>query len=124
MRLSIFNINEININIYSNSFTRILGKDLIENEDDRSTYVAIFNGSILGIASEKKGIVDYFKVLDVTRRRGVGTYLLSELVKKTLLKYPHVKINDKLYNTYSDFSKFINQFEHQNLIFTKPLTIL
>lgn len=117
MRLTVFNIKEINISEYQKSYDRIIKEVGIEPPQDQTTFVAIFNGSILGISSAKNQIINYFYVLEITRNRGVGSYLLSQTIAKLLEKYPSVLVNKELCKQHPKFLDFINMYQHNDLEF-------
>ena len=50
-------------------------------------------GSDHGGFRYKESIIDYLKVRDITRRRGVGKYLIEETLKAILEDYDKVEIN-------------------------------
>lgn len=60
-------------------------EESLDVDDAHLIYAARFNDRLLGAArvtlSDNQGAVDSFRVRDVTRRRGVGKYLLEEILR-------------------------------------------
>ncbi len=122
MRLTIFNITDIDISKYQKSIDRILNGYSIPKESSRKTYVAIFNGSVLGIASAKGSVIDYFNVLEITRRRGVGSYLLQVFCNDILKFHPELTISESM-SSIPDFIIFSEKYGFINKKSSKAIKL-
>ena len=96
MRLTVFDINNIDRTKYDKSLKRALLGHVLGNEPNRDTWVAIYNGSVLAIASSVDGILDFFNVIDVTRGRGVGDFLAKEIAAAIKRKSLDPKISERI----------------------------
>lgn len=80
MRLTVFH----NIAIgdrYRKSLSRLTEGERLPVKDGLDLHYAIYNGGVLGLSATDGSELLFFKVLDITRRRGVGAYLYAETVK-------------------------------------------
>lgn len=78
-------------------WTRSLGKllDGLTWEDLRAmghVHLAVFNGGVAGVAATRENRIVYLKVRDITRRRGVGKYLIEETCGYVLADYAEVSV--------------------------------
>lgn len=96
MRLTVFDINDIDQNKYGKSIKRALLGHSLGNESNRDTWVAVYNGSVLAIASSVEGCIDFFNVIDVTRGRGVGDFLAKETAAAIKRKSLQPTISEKI----------------------------
>lgn len=117
MRLTVFNVKDINLSEYQKSYDRLIeemGTSIPLDDAKQNTFVAVFNGSILGVCSANENTINYFYVLEVTRHRGVGTYLFTQSVSSLLKTYKTVRISEKLYQSNQILKDFINIFDPVN----------
>lgn len=96
MRLTVFDIQNIDRTKYKKSLKRALLGRSLGDEPNRDTWVAIYNGSVLAIASSVDGCLDFFNVIDVTRGRGVGDFLAKETASAIKRKSLQPKIAERL----------------------------
>lgn len=122
MRLTIYNITEIDISNYQKSISRIFDGYQLTQTPNRTTYVAVFNGSVLGIASAQDNNIDYFKILDITRNRGVGCYLLQEFCNSLLNKHKEIYLSEEILNN-NDLLKFTQKYGFINGKLNKQIRI-
>lgn len=120
MRLSVFRLDEINQDEYAASIARILDGRSIDTSEGRRTFVAVYNGSVLGIASADRGVLDFFNVLDITRGRGVGGYLMKTAANQLLDEYGSVTISQRLY-AQPDFKLFSEHMGFENAVLTRAI---
>ena len=120
MRLSVFNINELDMTKYQTSYDRVLDGYEIKNNEGRSTFAAIYNGSVVGIASADRGVIDYFSVLEITRNRGVGGYLLKTVANILIEEYGSVTISQVLYSQ-PDFKLFSEHMGFEHAVLNRPI---
>ncbi len=120
MRLSVFNIKELDMEKYHASLNRVLDGYELKTGEGRSTYVAVYNGSILGIASADRGVIDYFSVLEITRNRGVGGFLLKTVANNLIEEYGSATISQVLYSL-PDFKLFTEHMGFENAVLTRPI---
>ncbi len=80
MRLTIFH-NENPHPLWENSLKKLI-TPLTFNELTATgdVHIAVFNDGVVGISLSKDDSITYLKVRDITRRRGVGKYLLEETI--------------------------------------------
>ena len=117
MRLTVFNINDIDLNTYKKSYDRVIGEMGTTVPEGQNTYAAIFNGSILGICSAKENEINCLYVLKLTRHRGIGTYLFTQSVSALLKRYKNVRVSETLYQDRKILQDFINIFDHKDYVF-------
>ncbi|MDD6177046.1 MAG: acetyl-CoA sensor PanZ family protein [Succinivibrionaceae bacterium] len=93
MRLTVFH-NEDPHPLWEHSLNKLITpltyKDLKKQGD---VHTAVFNDGVVGISVSKENQIIYLKVRDITRRRGVGKYLIEETLKAILEDYDKVEIN-------------------------------
>ena len=80
MRLTVFH----NITIeerYRKSLARLTEGENLPQKEGLDLHYAIYNGGVLGLSVTDGNRLLFIKVLDITRRRGVGAYLYAETVK-------------------------------------------
>lgn len=81
MRLTIFH-NQQPHDLWNHSLNKLISpitfKELSNMGD---VHIAVFNDGVVGIAVTNKNEIVFLKVRDITRRRGVGKYLLEETCK-------------------------------------------
>jgi hypothetical protein len=120
MRLSVFNIKDLDMEKYHASLNRVLDGYELKTGEGRSSYVAVYNGSILGIASADRGVIDYFSVLEITRNRGVGGFLLKTVANNLIEEYGSATISQVLYSL-PDFKLFTEHMGFENAVLTRPI---
>ncbi len=120
MTLSVFDIKDVDLNAYEASYKRVLDGHKLPEDSQRKTFVAIYNGSILGLASAQRDVIDIFEVLDITRGRGVGGYLLKCFANNLLQEYGNVTISQKLY-AQPDFKLFSEHLGFHDAQLCKPI---
>ena len=95
MRLTIFHNPEPEP-LWENSLIKLIhpfSYDALTQLGD--VHVAVFNDGVVGISVSKDNEIIYLKVRDITRRRGVGNYLIEETVKFVTKAQNIVTINIK-----------------------------
>lgn len=118
MRLTVFNINDIDLDLYRKSYQRILNEtQQTIPHNNKNTYVAIFNGSILGICSTEGNCINYFHVLEITRNRGVGTHLFNIVGQKLIDTFGKFTISNELIHNYPTLAIFFDLFKNNNFEF-------
>lgn len=120
MRLSVFNISEIDLASYQGSLHRLLDGRTLPETEGRESFVAIYNGSVLGLISADRGVIDFFKVLEATRGRGVGGYLMKEAANALLEKHGTVTLSQKLYSL-PDFKLFSERLGFQDGVLSRTI---
>ncbi len=87
MRLTIFHTCKVEP-MWKNSLNKLIAplsyKDLAKLGD---VHIAVFNDGVVGISVSKNNNIVYLKVRDITRRRGVGKYLIEETCNFVLDNY-------------------------------------
>lgn len=81
MRLTIFDNPQIPI-LWQNSLNKLITPynydDLLKLGD---VHLAVFNDGVVGISITYQNTIRFIKVRDITRRRGVGRYLIQQTEK-------------------------------------------
>ena len=81
MRLTIFDNPQIPI-LWQNSLNKLITPynydDLLKLGD---VHLAVFNNGVVGISITYQNTIRFIKVRDITRRRGVGRYLIQQTEK-------------------------------------------
>ncbi len=80
MRLTIFHNIEPEP-LWKSSLAKLLQpQTLADLKKLGDVHIAVFNDGVVGISVSHKQQIVYLKVRDITRRRGVGKYLLEETI--------------------------------------------
>lgn len=123
MRLTVFSLSDLDTDQYKKSINRVLNGCSLSPDPLRKTYAAVFNGSVLAIMSAKGDCIDYFNVLEVTRNRGVGSYLLKEGCNNLLKEYRQLILSPDL-SAVTDFVSFAEKYGFDNGTLTRPIKLL
>ena len=66
---------------YRKSLARLTEGENLPQKEGLDLHYAIYNGGVLGLSVTDGNRLLFIKVLNITRRRGVGAYLYAETVK-------------------------------------------
>ncbi len=78
MRLTVFHNSEIEP-LWQSSLEKLINPLAFEMlKEAGDVHLAVFNDGVVGISITKDNEITFLKVRDITRRRGVGKYLLEE----------------------------------------------
>ncbi len=83
MRLTVHHSQNI-LPIWQNSLDKLLDRHLLTEADAKALgnwHIATFNDRIVGLSITQGNQLRYFSVRDITRRRGIGRYLLAETIR-------------------------------------------
>lgn len=83
MRLTIHHSHEI-LPIWQNSLEKLLATHQLTVQDALAMgdwHLATFNDRVVGLSITHAQNIVYFSVRDLTRRRGIGRYLMAETIK-------------------------------------------
>lgn len=94
MRLTVFNTSTPQLK-WMLSINRLLDYNLHILEHG-NVNMAVFNDGVVGISITEDTEITFLKVRDITRRRGIGRYLLSQTMKN-IGKNCTVTINTSLF---------------------------
>lgn len=125
MRLTIFHNPEPEP-LWEHSLIKLIQplsyKDLSKMGD---IHIAVFNDGVVGISISKNNEIVYLKVRDITRRRGVGKYLIEETIKfisqeydRTIIdlkNFPSQELDGLIY--FLEMQGFVNDSNENNLYF-------
>ena len=93
MRLTVFHDYEPEP-LWVKSLNKLLEPtDFSEIQKLGHVHLAVFNDGVVGISVTNENRIVYLKVRDITRRRGVGRYLLEETNRFVLNEYDNVSID-------------------------------
>jgi hypothetical protein len=97
MRLTVFH-NPTVKNLWTNSLNKLITPlNYSQIETKGNVHIAVFNDGIVGISVSNKNFITYLNVRDITRRRGVGKYLLEETIKFIFNDYQTVYIDTSIF---------------------------
>jgi len=83
MRLTVHHSQNI-LPIWQNSLDKLLARHQLTEADAKALgnwHIATFNDRIVGLSITQGNQLRYFSVRDITRRRGIGRYLLAETIR-------------------------------------------
>lgn len=81
MRLTIFHQQEPE-ELWKNSLFKIINQsNFQELKNKANIHLAIFNDGTCGLSATIKNEIVFFEIRDITRRRGVGKYLMEKTIE-------------------------------------------
>ncbi len=86
MRLTVHHSQSV-LPIWQNSQDKLLATHQITIQDAQALcdwHLASFNDRVVGLAITKANKITYFAVRDLTRRRGIGRYLMAETIRSLI----------------------------------------
>ncbi len=86
MRLTVHHSQSV-LPIWQNSLEKLLATHQITIQDAQALgdwHLASFNERVVGLAITKDNKITYFSVRDITRRRGIGRYLMAETIRSLI----------------------------------------
>ena len=89
MRLTVHHSQNI-LPIWQNSIDKLLDRHLLTEADAKALgnwHIATFNDRIVGLSITQGNQLRYFSVRDITRRRGIGRYLLAETIRTLIAEH-------------------------------------
>lgn len=92
MRLTVHHSQHV-LPIWQNSLDKLLARHQLTEADAKALgnwHIATFNDRIVGLSITKENQIRYFSVRDITRRRGIGRYLLAETIRSLIAEQHHL----------------------------------
>jgi GNAT superfamily N-acetyltransferase len=83
MRLTVHHSHDV-LPLWQESLSKLLQANKLTIEEAHTLgewHVATFNDRVVGLAISKGSELRYFAVRDLTRRRGIGRYLLADTIR-------------------------------------------
>lgn len=97
MRLTIFH-DITPHDLWLKSLEKLISPDTLKELKQQGTvHLAVFNDGVVGISVTKDNNIVYLKVRDITRRRGVGRYLLEETCRFIFADFDTASINTTIF---------------------------
>lgn len=97
MRLTIFH-DITPHDLWLKSLEKLISPDTLKELEQQGTvHLAVFNDGVVGISVTNDNNIVYLKVRDITRRRGVGRYLLEETCRFIFAEFDTVRIDTTIF---------------------------